>query len=309
MKMNLLKNMMVGIAVASLCLVGCSSSPSDADEGSSNKVDKESSSKVDEDLTNKVDQEQSSDIVDNSTAEDEDSTDDADDDEEDDEDTNKCNGEKYDATQEECIDNVINRKCGTSYYVPGENLRCLDDEIIEITYGRLIDPRDGKIYKTIKIGNRTWMAENLNYETEKSMCYGTTTAECDKYGRLYAWEEATHDACPKGWHLPYKVEFDTLMIDIGGSDSAGKMLKSISGWDSGNGIDVYGFSALPAGKIHLFYTSDLGKNAYFWSSNSTGDNEAYYMTLTANLEGAYMHKSGFKYDSYSVRCVQDLNSR
>ena len=79
----------------------------------------------------------------------------------------------------------------------------------------VVDMRDGKKYKTVKIGSQTWMAENLNYETQDSYCYENDESNCSKYGRLYTWT-AAKKACPSGWHLPSKAEFETLFSSVGG---------------------------------------------------------------------------------------------
>lgn len=178
----------------------------------------------------------------------------------------------------------------------------------------LIDTRDGKVYKTIQIGRQTWMVENLNYETENSYCYDDDLANCEKYGRLYTWEAALN-ACPEGWHLPTKEEFETLISNVGGEETAGKMLKSTTGWLDvedefgqaldGNGIDKYGFSALPAGHRGSFF--DLaGKGAGFWSATEDDEDEgdAYYLAVGSNRERADL----IGYDrevAKSVRCLRD----
>jgi len=112
--------------------------------------------------------------------------------------------------------------------------------------GTFTDPRDGKTYKTVKIGNQTWMAENLNYECEGSKFYDNDPANAEKYGRLYDWATA-FKACPSGWHIPSKEEWRTLVDYAGGFDISGKELKARSGWRTNSGTDAFGFSALPGG--------------------------------------------------------------
>ena len=179
-------------------------------------------------------------------------------------------------------------------------------ELAEVTKGSITDTRDGQTYKTVTIGTQTWMAENLNYKTDNSYCYDDKASNCSKYGRLYTWAAAI-TACPTGWHLPTKAEFETLFTAVGGQSTAGKMLKSTSGWKkSGNGTDDYSFSALPAGDrdINGNYHRE-GANAYFWSSTENSSYNAYGMYLNygndyARLDGDYNKKFGF-----SVRCVKD----
>lgn len=169
----------------------------------------------------------------------------------------------------------------------------------------LKDPRDGKIYRTVKIGKQVWMAENLNYKTEGSYCYQDNPANCKKYGRLYTWN-AAYDACPVGWHLPSKAEFESLFRAVGVGAAAGTMLKSKTGWDDdGNGWDALGFSALPGGcRTRGENFEDRGDHAYFWSSTENGSGFAYLMGLYSkrnpDLDGDY-----YKNNSFSVRCLKD----
>ena len=181
-------------------------------------------------------------------------------------------------------------------------------------HGSLYDERDGKTYKTIKIGSQTWMAENLNYKTTNSWTYDNDPVNGDTYGRLYTWYAAL-TACPKGWHLPSDDEWKTMEKALGMSQSEadkfgyrgtdeGKKIKSTSGWfDNGNGTNSSGFNALPGGYrggTGSFYS--LGGSGYWWSSGegsgATGRGLAYD-------DGQVLRYSNTEARGFSVRCLKD----
>jgi uncharacterized protein (TIGR02145 family) len=179
----------------------------------------------------------------------------------------------------------------------------------------LTDTRDNKTYKTVKIGEQVWMAENLNYQpkTGESRCYANSADSCKKYGRFYDWETAKM-ACPSGWHLPSKDEWQTLVDFAGGDEVAGKALKASSGWNdyegkSGNGEDKYGFSALPGGYGHDNNNfGDVGKSGLWWTATEMDmgedpDEGAYgrdmYSTDRVGIIGPN------RTAGYSVRCIKD----
>ena len=82
---------------------------------------------------------------------------------------------------------------------------------------RLTDLRDGRTYKTVVIGSQTWMAQNLSTRTVEFSCYGmykADTTSCKKLGTVYTWKVA-QVACPNGWHLPSKEEYQQLLLSLG----------------------------------------------------------------------------------------------
>ena len=176
--------------------------------------------------------------------------------------------------------------------------------------GQVTD-RDGNTYKTVKIGNHVWMAENLRVNVGENWCYKGLTENCEKFGRLYAWDAAM-EACPVGWHLPSQSEWYTLFSAVGGKETAGQMLKSDSGWNdfkgkNCNGSDSFSFSAIPAGYKYesgdwVHYSSERN-SAYFWSSTEDGYHLAYCMSLICtNTPSLTPDKKG---NGYSVRCIKD----
>jgi len=192
-----------------------------------------------------------------------------------------------------------------------------------IKYGSLVDSRDGQTYRTVVIRNQTWMAENLNYAVDRSWCYNDSAENCTKYGRLYQWAAAMgvdaryNDAilgdsvnhqgvCPNGWHIPRNSEWSILEIVAGGANkSSAKRLKSTSGWSSaGNGIDLYGFSALPAGYYSPNTFFKMGYSTGFWGATESDSGYASNRLLFYDVLRAYGNY-GIKGYAYSVRCLKD----
>ena len=183
-----------------------------------------------------------------------------------------------------------------------------DGEWNRFVPSRVTDSRDGKTYKAVTIGNQTWMAENLNYDVDykrNSFCYKDSTKYCAKYGHLYTWDAAM-EACPNGWHLPSEDEFNTLFAAVGGQSVAAKMLKSSSGWQSGNGLNSYAFSALPVGRRYpddgRYYLN--GYAAYFWTSTKNPGYGANFIYMDARRDEPDIDYSSYSL-AYSVRCVKD----
>lgn len=198
-------------------------------------------------------------------------------------------------------------------------------------YGILEDARDGQTYKTVRIGEQVWMAEDLNYRTSEEMwyedlddCILNINGDCVHHGFYYTWVEAidsigTYNTyglkcgyqilctlpqpirgiCPEGWHLPSYDEFDELYYAMGENYRA-MQATGFGLWN--NATDSYGFSALPTGYGSDNKPSHEGISLGFWAS--TGGNRS-------RVDSWYVHNDGFGHTDdekdlgYMVRCIQD----
>ena len=182
-------------------------------------------------------------------------------------------------------------------------------------------------YRTVEIGDQTWMAENLNYTVPGSKCYDNSQTNCDKYGQLYDWStamglpsncnysnecssqiQAKHrGVCPSGWHIPSHAEWGALLTAVGGSGTAGTKLKATSGWDSnGNGTDDYEFSALPGGRgLSGGGFNDVGSLGHWWSATAPSAGVDAYSWRMYYDHSYVLWKDDGKILLYSIRCVQD----
>lgn len=192
---------------------------------------------------------------------------------------------------------------------------------------------DDNIYRTVKMGNQIWMAENLNAEHYRNgdiipqvqepnewanlktgaWCYYENNSEIGKiYGKLYNWY-AVHDSrglAPKGWHIPTEEECITLQYYVGKSTS-GIKLKSSKNWidinRNTNGTDDYGFTVLPGGTRGMYDSDDkffaLGNQGIFWTSTTeSGAGRCFQFT---SLDPHSIFQLWGKKGGLSIRCVKD----
>ena len=187
--------------------------------------------------------------------------------------------------------------------------------------GRFVDSRDGNSYKTIKLGNQVWMAENLRYS--KDIPLGTSKSNkphvynpngspqnVETYGLLYNWY-AAEEACPNGWHLPTVSDWRALKSAISGDNAGSQLASKPELWNDGllersTSFGKSGFSVLPAGSFDGKSYGNFGSFAYFWTANEYEyySGNAYFRYIYYNYGGVVSNYSS-KSDGFSVRCVKD----
>lgn len=148
----------------------------------------------------------------------------------------------------------------------------------------------------------------MRYEPSSgtTLCYGNKAENCETYGRLYDFE-AANLACPTGWRLPTKTEFED-MADYSGGDmyDAGTHFKAISGWTGESGDDLLEFTALPGGKCDEEQTcSKIGTSGYWWTSTEKVKKTSHYALYLNGDGGTFTAANIMDNDRYiSVRCVK-----
>ena len=195
------------------------------------------------------------------------------------------------------------------------------------------DSRDGHVYKTVKIGNQWWFAENLNYDDGYGVCPMKEESNCDTYGRLYSFQKGSENSskaytvCPSGWHVPDSLDWNELISYVSknnGDEAVGVSLKARKGWyEEGDtvlieaedpfardtarvastaGTDRFGFRALPAGSC--------------WNSGEcyVGDDTRFAISSTKEFNGGYklafdkdelMFDEDASFGFISVRCLKN----
>ena len=189
-------------------------------------------------------------------------------------------------------------------------------------YGTLEDARDGQVYKTVKIGNQVWMAENLNFASEQSFCVKANN--CKGYGRLYdrkvlfdtaftschtrAECEAVlpvQSVCPDGWHVSTESDWTDLYMSLG---SAGNFLLAKEGaWPSSgmNYRDAYGLGLAPTPSTE----GDGMQGAFYYALYDEDELNGGFSNVNSYVpSGRGTYVGGYSYEialGVNVRCVQN----
>ncbi|MCJ7450078.1 MAG: hypothetical protein MUO72_20585 [Bacteroidales bacterium] len=209
------------------------------------------------------------------------------------------------------------------------------EEMLNSGFNGFIKDIEGNYYKTIKIGNQVWMAENLKttkyndgtalelvtedgdwkYQNDPAYCWYNNDAAAYKkcYGALYKWnvmdyyESHGRNICPAGWHVPTDAEWTTLTDYLGGN--AGFKLKEVGTayWDSYNteATNESGFTARPGGSRteNGIFISE-GSGCFWWTSTEYASPYAWYRRIGSN-DAVVTRSNIAKQRGLSIRCLRD----
>lgn len=168
-------------------------------------------------------------------------------------------------------------------------------------FGTMIDPRDNQTYKTVRLKDgKVWMAENLNFDTGNSSSHYDGLSPNDKkiYGRLYMWEAAQR-ACPPGWHIPSKNEWQRMLKHYRGYGSKSAYETLMVGGSSG-------FSAQLGGlKTYYGQYKWIYRGGYYWSSSGRIFSKAVNFEFLGDNFSSLRRSVSHKGVSLSCRCTQD----
>ena len=214
-----------------------------------------------------------------------------------------------------------------------------------ICYDTIVTDIDSNVYKTIKIGDQIWMAENLkvthyrngdpiDHVTDDFAWYGLTTgAYCEYdndssnvavYGRLYNWYAAddSRNIAPEGWHVPTDDEIKQLEMYLGmsetevneidwrGTNEGSKLAGRADLWDDGElesdpEFGSSGFDLPPSGCCTGSFLGLQGV-VYLWTATEYLENNDWAWARALTYINTKITRGRIsKTNGYSIRCVKD----
>jgi uncharacterized protein (TIGR02145 family) len=187
--------------------------------------------------------------------------------------------------------------------------------------------------KSVKIGNQTWMTENLNVDRfrngdlipeaktdeewknagenkQPAWCYYENDPKNGKkYGRLYNWYAVSdpRGLAPYGWHVPSNLEWANLIDYLGGDLIAGGKIKSkVVGdyWGANKTINSE-FTATPGGFRPWYGTFQfIQETAEWWTSTMNNEGKIWTRYITYMNEKVQIPSRHPWWGAY-LRCIKD----
>jgi uncharacterized protein (TIGR02145 family) len=217
------------------------------------------------------------------------------------------------------------------------------DTTLNIIVNRIVTDIDGNVYRTVKIGDHWWMAENLKVTryrngdsipivtdnraweslTTGAICYfDNDSNNVATYGILYNYYaiDDSRGFAPEGWHIPTDEEWKELETFLGmsrseadgtghrGTDEGGRLKEAgTEHWLSPNtgATNETGFTALPGGyRSSTGYMGKIREWALFWAHTEKKDYLAWYRRLEYDRT-EIRRIDNYKQHGFSIRCVRD----
>lgn len=194
---------------------------------------------------------------------------------------------------------------GRSMYVGGGIYKTNDDGVVI----------GGKLYNVVKIGEQTWLAENLDFvdsfivvgsgtisDSVAQANYYNNQESYKKYGRLYNWNAVKYlqdNAATifPGWRVPTEADYSQLLSVVGPSRTAEK-LRSVE-W---GGSDEVGFGLLASGQFTGSGFSNNGLSTSLWTQTESSSTVSRRLnSFDSTIELAYSTKTS----QFPIRLVKE----
>lgn len=193
---------------------------------------------------------------------------------------------------------------------------------------------EGNSYRTVKIGQQVWLAENLRStqfqdgsRIETAFIPKDKDENLLKYGRLYSWHDVSDErnVCPVGWQVASDDDWKELERSIGMDEED----LNKTGWRGENDIAVTLKEIQPGSAFKKFDQSKVNKHKFFaraagvkwkrwyitqglytefWTSSEASEKDAYNRTLAYawwNTHKGEIYRTTLSKDyMFSVRCIK-----
>ncbi len=171
----------------------------------------------------------------------------------------------------------------------------------------MMNPLDGEVYTTVKIGSQCWMAENVRTAVPGYSYIQTGDGNPKvRMGMFYARHaDVINTVCPSGWEMPSKADFDALKtyLDSDGTNTSGVKLKAGNYWNvTGSNLVYQGDNSTGFGAFGVGYYQNNYMGTYVFFGTSDG-----YEWYLSPDRADFVYNGGWS-RILSIRCIRKLDN-